>query len=77
MNFQNEQAEYMQNKIMMDMVNQVQKGCFNDCVNNFKSGDLDQQEVACIRNCTSRFFGMNAIMSNVAQSLHDKGGAGF
>eukprot|EP00356_Strombidium_inclinatum_P010995 CAMPEP_0170493454 /NCGR_PEP_ID=MMETSP0208-20121228/13923_1 /TAXON_ID=197538 /ORGANISM="Strombidium inclinatum, Strain S3" /LENGTH=76 /DNA_ID=CAMNT_0010769381 /DNA_START=6 /DNA_END=236 /DNA_ORIENTATION=+ len=69
-----DQMEYMQNKMMMDMVTQVQINCFTDCVSSYKGGDLDSSETNCIKNCAARQFGLSQAFGELSEKMGQRGG---
>ena len=38
----------------MHMMMGIMKSCFADCISNFGTSDLSQNEKTCIQNCSSR-----------------------
>merc|ERR1712142_387524 len=58
-----EQMMAMQNEQMKDFLksyNKTTQLCFNDCVKNFTSADLTNEETACGQKCVSKYLEYSA-----------------
>ncbi|CAH1103240.1 unnamed protein product [Psylliodes chrysocephalus] len=55
----------------LQLYNQMTEMCFKRCINNVNTRDLDQDEIECIEDCSSKFIKYNnKLMQNfvVAQT---------
>jgi hypothetical protein len=66
-------------KIQLEMVFSLINNCFNDCVNDFRSGELSSSEKTCLSNCAQKSTGTQNLLMEVQQDLQNQmgGGGGF
>ena len=70
----------MEQRVQFEMVFSVINGCFNDCVNDFKSNDLTTAERTCLTNCAQRSAGTQGLIMEIQQEMAGQmgqGGSGF
>ena len=59
----------------MHMMMGIMKSCFADCISNFSSSDLSQNEKTCIQNCSRRMAGSYEVVAQA--DMFDETGPTF
>lgn len=59
----------MQVEESMNTYNNLVERCFNECITNFRSKNLEQSEISCTQRCVQKFM---AYSQRVAQRFQDK-----
>ena len=62
--------------ISYKFMNNNLRDCFNDCANDFRSGELSSSEVTCIKNCGQRSFAALNLLQTMQQMQGGQGGQG-
>ena len=65
--------QQMQLQMSFQLMNDVLKSCFSDCINDFRSGELAASEKQCLNNCTLRNVASANVIGQVQNSM--QGGA--
>eukprot|EP00351_Strombidinopsis_sp_SopsisLIS2011_P002433 CAMPEP_0116874222 /NCGR_PEP_ID=MMETSP0463-20121206/5660_1 /TAXON_ID=181622 /ORGANISM="Strombidinopsis sp, Strain SopsisLIS2011" /LENGTH=72 /DNA_ID=CAMNT_0004517603 /DNA_START=34 /DNA_END=252 /DNA_ORIENTATION=+ len=52
----------------------IVKDCYNDCVNNFSSDQLNSTEKSCLQNCAKRQMQMIMVFGEAQQGIMAKQG---
>ena len=58
----------------MHMMMGIMKSCFADCISNFGTSDLSQNEKTCIQNCSRRMAGSYEVVAQVQQQMSSRAG---
>jgi hypothetical protein len=53
----------------MHMMMSIMKGCFSDCVTDFKAGELSGNEKSCVQNCAKRMAGSYEVVAQIQSQL--------
>lgn len=64
--------DYIMQSMMIKMTMSINKQCFMECVNNFSSDKLSQQEADCITKCAKRQSGAFMAMNDIQSQLQSK-----
>lgn len=71
------QYDEMAQMASMHMMMGIMKNCFADCIGDFRSADLSQNEKTCIQNCAKRSANTYEVVAQAQQQLTGKmGGMG-
>ena len=57
------QYDDMAQMASMQMMMGIMKSCFADCISNFGTSDLSQNEKTCIQNCSRRMAGSYEVVA--------------
>ena len=60
----------------MHMMMGIMKSCFADCIGDFKSSDLSQNEKGCLQNCSRRMAGSYEVVAQAQSQMQGRGGMG-
>jgi len=52
--------EHMQVRDSLKLYNKLVERCFNDCVQDFRSKNLDKDEEKCVSKCCEKFMNVSA-----------------
>ncbi len=58
----------------MHMMMGIMKSCFSDCIADFRSSDLSQNEKSCLQNCSRRMAGSYEVVAQAQQQLSGRMG---
>jgi len=47
----------------MHMMMGIMKSCFSDCINDFRTADLSQNDKTCLQNCSKRMAGTYEVVA--------------
>eukprot|EP00347_Sterkiella_histriomuscorum_P005778 403355307 len=67
--------DYIMQSMMIKMTMSINKQCFMECVNNFSSDKLSQQESTCISQCAKRQSSAFMAMNDIQGQLQSKSGS--
>ncbi|CDW79801.1 UNKNOWN [Stylonychia lemnae] len=70
------QYDEMAQLASMHMMMGIMKSCFGDCINDFKTNDLGQNEKNCLQNCAKRMAGTYEVVAQAQQQMGARGGMG-
>ena len=71
------QYDEMAQMASMNMMMGIMKSCFNDCVADFRTTDLSNNEKNCIQNCSKRMASSYEVVAQAQQQMSARmGGAG-
>ena len=62
---QQQGMDEMSMQISFRLMNSTMKDCFENCVGDFRSGEMSSTETNCMKNCAARSF---ALMNLMAQA---------
>ncbi len=71
---QQQVMQEMEMKAQMRMQFQMIKGCFTDCVQNFRDDQLTSNEKSCLQNCAHREIQTFQLMASLQQKMMSRGG---
>eukprot|EP00877_Chromochloris_zofingiensis_P005016 jgi/Chrzof1/14515/Cz09g05200.t1 len=54
------QLEHMQVRDSLRLYNSLVERCFKDCVDNFRSKNLEKDEEKCVSRCCEKFLNLSA-----------------
>ena len=67
----------MSMQISFRLMNITMKDCFDNCVTDFKSGEMSSNETTCMKNCAARSFGLMQVMAQAEQNKRGSGAGAF
>eukprot|EP00347_Sterkiella_histriomuscorum_P004195 403361383 len=70
------QYDEMAQLASMHMMMGIMKTCFNDCIQDFRTADLQQTDKNCLQNCSKRMAGTYEVVAQAQQQLQGMGGVG-
>ena len=69
--------QQMQLQMSFQLMNDVLKSCFNDCITDFRSGELGASEKQCLNNGTMRNVASANVIGQVQSQMQGGSSSGF
>ena len=67
-----EDQQFLQYKEMQNMVMATVKKCFNECVNDFSTGKMSENETKCLDQCVKRTMGVQTELDMLFPMIDQK-----